>query len=266
MANETDFENIDQQKHGKLLEFLRSVRAMEISGKKIIQLPDGEFAEYILMEEEYFVQNWLTQFAIGFINDKNYFNQDAWFRMTDGYTKGAIILNEDKEPVLVIRKFIDMDMSVNNQSYLEYYVRTMGANAKFNPNKAEVDATLNELTNIVEKLTEQNPEYDTLTMMIPHEYYQRHGVNPAALKQFIYLRDTATYQGLPINGNDQLLDQLESIINRNATGQTLSFNEKKLISEVTASTGHEFKFNDGSNTVETKTSSEPDKEFDPLAD
>ncbi|QZA70553.1 hypothetical protein AH04_70 [Erwinia phage AH04] len=264
MANENDFNKVDKQKHGKLMEFLNSVRSLDVAGKKIIQLPDGEFAEYILMEEEYFVDNWLTQFAIGFIDKTNYFNQDGWYRLTDGFTKGVIVINAEKDPVVIIRKFIDMDMSVNNQSYLEYYVRTIGANAKFNPNKAEVDDALNELTNIVEKLTEQNPDYDTLTMMVPWDYYLSKGVNPRVLKQVIYIRDKFTYQDQPIAGNDELLKQIEDILYRNDAKKVISFSEKKLINEIT---GNTFIFHDGGNIVETNShSSDEQKEFNPLSD
>jgi hypothetical protein len=263
MATEKQFDQIDQVKHGKLMDFLTEIRSIDIAGKRIIQLPDGEFAEHVLMEEDYFVENWLTGFAIGFVNGKNYFNQDGWYQITDGYTKGVIVLNANKEPVVVIRKFIDMDMSINNQSYLEYYVRTMGANAKFNPNKAEVDATLNELTNIVQKLTEQNPEYDTLTMMVPWEYYLSKGVNPTVLKQVIYIRDSFSYKGVPLSEDEELLKQVEDILKRNAEKKPVTVAEKNLIGEIT---GNTFIFHDGSNVVETKTSSDSEKEFDPLSD
>lgn len=264
MANEQDFGNIDKIKHGKMLEFLQSIKSVEIAGKNVIQLPDGEFAEYVLMEEEYFVNNWLSQFAIGFVNGVNYFDQEGWFRLTDAFTKGVIVLNADKEPVLLIRKFTDIDMSSNNRSYLEYHVNKIGANAKFNPNKAEVDQALGTLTEIVEKLTEQNADYDTLTMMIPWEYYLSKGVNFYIMKQLVYIRDTFSYKGVPVKGNDELLTQIEDILKRNALKQPILIREKELIAEIT---GNTFIFYDGPNSVETKdSSSAPAKEIDPLVD
>lgn len=264
MASEQEYGHIDQNKHGKMLEFLQSIKTVEIAGKNIIQLPDGEFAEYVLMEEEYFVNNWLAQFAIGFVGGKNYFDQASWFKLTDAFTKGVIVLNEDKEPVLVIRKFTDIDMSANNMSHLEYHVRKIGANAKFNPNKAEVDQALGSLTDIIQKLTAQNKDYDTLTMMIPWEYYISKGVNFYIMKQLVYIRDNFSYKGVPVNGNDKLLDQIEDILKRNALNEPVHAKEKELINEIT---GNTFIFNTGGNVVETKdTPSEPEKEFDPLSD
>lgn len=264
MATEQDFENVDKVKHGKMLEFLQSIKSVEIAGKNVIQLPDGEFAEYVLMEEEYFVNNWLSQFAIGFVNGVNYFNQSEWYRLTDAFTKGVIVLNEDKEPVLLIRKFTDIDMSPNSRSYLEYHVNKIGANAKFNPNKAEVDQALGTLTEIVQKLTEQNQDYDTLTMMIPWEYYISKGVNFYIMKQLIYIRDNFNYKGVPVNGNEELLIQIEDILKRNALKEPIYTKERELIHEITNGT---FIFYDGEHVVETKdSSSASQKEIDPLVD
>lgn len=264
MANEQDLSNVDKVKHGKMLEFLQSIKSVEIAGKNVIQLPDGEFAEYVLMEEEYFVNNWLSQFAIGFVNGVNYFDQEGWYRLTDAFTKGVIVLNEDKEPVLLIRKFTDIDMSANNRSYLEYHVNKIGANAKFNPNKAEVDTALNTLTEIIQKLTEQNEDYDTLTMMIPWEYYISKGVNFYIMKQLVYIRDNFSYQGVPVKGNDDLLIQIEDILKRNALKQPVYTKEKELIAEIT---GNTFIFYDGEYLVETKNSSSASqKDIDPLVD
>lgn len=263
MATENDFSNIDKVKHSKMVDFLQSIKSVEIAGKNVIQLPDGEFAEYVLMEERYFVENWLTQFAIGFVNGINYFDQEGWFRLTDAFTKGVIVLNEDKEPVLLIRKFTDIDMNANNRSYLEYHVNKIGSNAKFNPNKAEVDTALNTLTEIVEKLTEQNKDYDTLTMMIPWEYYISKGVNFYIMKQLIYIRDNFSYKGQPIKGNEELLIKIEDILKRNALKQPVYTKEKELINEITNNT---FIFYDGEYLVETKDSPSSQKEIDPLVD
>lgn len=261
MANKKEFEGIDTYKHGKLQEFLTSVKSMDIAGKKIIQLPDGEFIEYVLMEEEYFVDNWLSQFAIGFVNGHNYFDQAGWYKLTDGFIKGVIVLNENKEPVVVVRKFIDMDMNVNNMSYLEQYTRQC-SHVAHNPNKEEVDAILGDLTSIIGKLTEQNPEYDTLTMMIPWEYYLSKGVNPTVMKQVIYMRDNFKYKGVPVSEDEELVKQIEVILNKNGAGEKLAAHEKELIKEIS---GNTFIFNSEENTVETKPS-EPEKEFDPLSD
>jgi hypothetical protein len=263
MADKSAFANVDRAKHGKLEELLTSIKCVEIAGKQVIQTPDGEFLEYVMMEEEFFVDNWLSQFAIGNVAGRNYFNQDAWNKMTDGYTKGVIVLNTDKEPVVLIRKFIDMDLNVNQAAYVEQYTRHASHAANM-PNKEHVDAVVTSLADIISAVTVQNPEYDTLTAMIPYEYYLSKGVDPAVLKQVIYIRDTFTYKGETIDLESDLLKKVEAILYKNARDEKINKAEVALIDEITQGS---FIFNDESNKVDNKVSnSTVEKPFDPLSD
>lgn len=266
MVDKTQFENLDRGKHGKLIQFMEnSFKSMEIGGKNIIQTPDGEFIEYILMDEEYFVENWLTQFAIGQVGDKNYFNHQEWSRMTDGFTKGAIILNAEKQPVCLIRKFIDIDLNYMQQHYMTQSARE-AAQAKFIPNKDEADGLVNTFAERVTTITSQNPDYDTLTSMIPMDYYLSRGVDPNVLKQIIYIRDTYTIDGQPIEPDCPKMDQIEKILYKYARSEFVSAQDKALVLEVT---NGDFIFDETTNKVEDKKQPEsdlPDDDFDPLAD
>lgn len=263
MEANKEFTGIDAQKHGELLDMLRDLRSMDIGGHKVMQLPDGEFVEHVLMDEEYFIANWLPLFAIGMVNGKNYFNQDSWNVLTDGYTKGVIVLNKEKEPVLVIRKFIDMDLGINHKNYLDQVTR-QAAHAANIPDKADVDSIVNNVATIIEQVTSQNEEWDTLTMMIPWQYYLDHGINPYVSKQVVYIRDTFSYKGVkmnhPINGD--LLDQVTDILLRNSRSEKITPAEKALVNEITQNT---FIFNGEANKVEDQSSS-TDRPFDLLSD
>lgn len=261
-------QDIDKAKHGKLVDFLNTAfRSHEVGGRNIIQTQDGEFLEYVLMEEQYFLDNWLAQFAIGTPGTKNYFNHEAWSAMTDGFTKGVIVLNEEQQPTLIIRKFIDMDLGINAQAYLDHYAR-QAAFAQYVPDKAEADEIVNKFAEVTVAITGQNPDYDTLTAMIPYEYYLRHGVDPTVVKQVIHIRDNFTYKGQSIGEESEVLPQVEAILYKNARNEKLTQAEKNLIIEIT---NDGFIFNDDTNSVDTKVQEHkqeeiPDDDYDPMVD
>lgn len=250
------------REHDKLKKLLNGLNAVEIDGKQVIQTKNGEFLEHVLMEEEYFVNTWLMQFAIGMVGHKNYFNQDGWNKATDGYTKGVIVLNREQEPVLMIRKFTDMDLSVNHKSLLDQYSRH--ASQAFHAQKEDQSKIIDSYAQIVTAIAGQNEEYDTLTWMIPLEYYLSKGIHPGVMKEVIYIRDTYSYNGIPMHQQDELLKKVEGILYKNTRGEKLSQLEIDLISDIT---NNEFTFNGGENVVATN-NSQPveEKPFDPFSD
>lgn len=267
MVDKTQFEGIDKSKHGKLIEFMTDAfRSVEIAGKNVIQTPDGEFIEYVLMEEQYFVDNWLVQFAIGHVGEKNYFNHSEWSRLTNAFTKGVIVLNEDKQPVVLIRKFIDMDLNYMQQHYLQD-VAGQASDAKFIPNKEEADELVNRFADAVKVITSQNPDYDTLTSMIPLEYYLSKGVDPTVVKQVIYIRDNYQIDGKPIEPDCEVMKEVEAILYKYARQERVTDKEKALVQEIT---NGDFIFDETSNKVEGKINqaeeTTPAAGFDPLAD
>lgn len=261
--SDNKFEGIDKASHGKLVDLLQSVKTMEINGKTVIQTPDGEFIEYVLMEEQYFIDNWLSQFAIGNVGGRNYFNQDGWNKITDGYTKGVIVLNEEQDPTLIIRKFIDMDLNVNQQAIFDHYTRNASHAANI-PDKNEVDQIMMSLSEILSKTAEQNPDYDTLTALIPYEYYLAHGIDPTVLKQVIYIRDNYKYKGAAIDPDGELIQRIEAILYKNARGELIAKEDIELINEITQ---NQFEFNESANTVETNNSQPAlEEKFDPFSE
>lgn len=257
-------DTLDKFAHGKLKDLIEnSFRIANIDGKQVIQSLDGEFIEYTLMDEDYFVNNWLAQFAVGMTGKVNYFNQQLWAEYTQQFTKGVIVLNKEMNPTLIIRKFIDMDLSINQQHHMDHQAR-IASNAANIPNKEEVDQMLITMAQAVEAIAEQNPDYDTLTAMIPMDYYLEHGINPFAAKQAIWIRDNYTYKGEPLTGDSEVMEQISNILYRNAMNLPVTDEEKALISEITED---QFIFNSGPNTVEENVSQTQDTEaFNPLAD
>lgn len=265
MASKETYSAIDRAKHGKLIEFMTdSFKSVEIDGKQVIQTLDGEFVEYILMEEKYFVDNWLIQFAVGHVGEKNYFNHQEWSRLTDGFTKGAIILNENRQPILIIRKFIDMDLNINSKHRMESYART-AAHAANIPNKDEVDGIVSSLAARITELAGQNPDYDTLTAMIPYDYYLSKGIDPTVVKQVIHIRDNYLIDGEPIDPDCEQMREVENILYKHSRNEPVTQKEKDRVIEITCG---DFIFDTDPNKVEDKT---PElkftaKDFDPLSD
>lgn len=259
MATKETFAGVDKAKHGKLMRFMQnSYRYAMVGGKQVIQTADGEFIEYAIMEEQFFVENWLMQFAIGTVNDINYFNHTEWSRITDGFTKGVIVINEEKQPVCLIRKFIDMDLNVNQEYHLQNAARH-GSQAKFVPDSMEADMIIQKFAEDVDMITAQNPNYDTLTAMIPMEYYRQHGIEPDAAKNVMYIRE---HYGC----SDENLDRVRDIMYKNTRGENISNEDKLFIIELT---NDEFIFNSDENKVQDKVHFNPDEpndDFDPLAD
>lgn len=266
MEIKEQLKNLDKSKHGHLIEFLTDTfRSVEIDGKQVIQTLDGDFIEYVLMEEDYFVQNWLVQFAIGHVGKKNYFNHAEWSRMTDAFTKGVIVLNTDYQPVLVIRKFIDMDLGNNLQHFMDQASARAGQ-AKFVPNKDEVDQMLAQFASDVTTIAEQNPDYDTLTAMVPYEYYLRHKVDPTVVKQCIWIRDNYQFAGKPIDPDSDLMKAVEIVLNKYARKEETTEKERALVVNLT---NGDFIFDGYDNEVDTQNSTAenvPAAKFDPLAD
>lgn len=264
MHETNKFANLDKYKHGELIDLItNNFKVVEIGGKQVIQTPDGDFIEYVLMEERFFLDNWLAQFAIGLTGNKNYFNHEQWSKYTEQFTKGVIVINDNKDVVLVIRKFIDMDLNYAQQHVVDDIVRK-GSGAKYVPDPMEVDQILNSVAQGISEATSQNPDYDTLTALIPMEYYLAHDVDPNVLKQVIWIRDNYTYKDEPIDPEGDILPRIEAILYKNARDEFVSNEEKALVEEIT---NGEFIFNSGSNKVDDKVSHmSQEDDFDPLAD
>lgn len=265
---EERFKGIDQFAHGDLVEFLtKTFNYTEIAGQRIIQTPDGLFVEHVLMEEQYFVENWLSQFAIGHAGNKNYFDMETWNQLTDNFTKGVIVINSDKIPVLIIRKFTELVLPEDLMEKLAF-CSNFASKAKFVTDEAEKTRLIKQFTEQVQWITNQvDDEEDTLTAMIPAGFYAKHGVHPLTMKQLIYIRDTYKVAGQSIDPDGDIFKRLETVITAFNKGEKVTEADKKFVLEITQ---NEFLFDYEDHSIEEPISIEtvPEKPvaFDPLAD
>lgn len=262
-------ENIDKFAHGDLVEFLtKSFSYAEVAGQRVIQTPDGLFVEHVVMEEEYFVNNWLSQFAIGHAGNKNYFDMETWNQLTDNFTKGVIIIDDKKLPVLVIRKFTEMVLPEDLLEKLSF-CGNFASRAKFVTDEQEKSQLIRQFAEQVQYITEyadSGEEDDTLTALIPPAFYKKHGVHPLTMKQLIYIRDTYKVADLPIDPDGDIFKRLESVISRFNNGEVISDQDKQFVLDITQ---NDFLFDSADHSVEetiSKPTPQEPEEFDPLAD
>ncbi|WNV45875.1 hypothetical protein [Aeromonas phage AerS_266] len=239
-------ENIDQMDHGKLIEFLTgSFKYATVGGQRVIQTPDGLFVEHVLMEEDYFVNNWLVQFAIHQVGDKNYFNMEEWSVLTDGFTKGVIVINEQKEPVLLIRKFTDMGLSQQGTEQLNF-CGSYASHAN-HAQEQERDELVKQFALQVKSITENDETDNTITGMIPLWYYRKHNVDPKTLQQVIYIRDNFKFANQPIDPDGDIIKKVEKILFTWNTENTVTNSDKAFVLEIT---DHQFNFDWTGNLLE----------------
>lgn len=217
----------------------RGVRHLEINGKLIIQdVESGEFIDYILMDEEVFVNDWLLYFAMGRVGEKLYFDLDSWTELTNNNTKGIIVVNNTEKTFLFsISKFTDMDFS--GTKLKEFYQATgsAAAHVKSIPDSNEQGREINNWAILAVDANEQAGEVenegDRFTNLIPTWFYAKHDVNPDVIKAVIFIRDNYLYEGERILPDTPLHDRIEEIMKKYYSNITLTTTEKEFISKVT---------------------------------
>lgn len=268
VIDKTGLDEINRMDHGDLIEFLTSsFKYADVAGQRVIQTPDGLFVEHVLMEESYFVDNWLTQFAIHQVGDKNYFNMEEWNILTDGFTKGVIVINENKLPVLIIRKFTDMNLSNANADKLNFCGSY--ASRAHHAQDRERDELIKQFVTQVQAISENESRGNTIPEMVPLDYYRQHGVDPLTMQQVIYIRDNYHHAGSPIDPDSDILKRVENILFGWNVDNKISPEDKAFILETT---NNQFSFDYDHHYVDTTdqpnvtTKPEEPEAFDPLAD
>lgn len=255
-VDDLNLEGIDVSKHDKLMELMtNSFRVAEVDGRRILQSPDGEFLEYVLMDQSYFNENWLTQFALGYVGEHNYFDMTAWSDITLAFTKGVIVIDNTGTPVLVIRKFTDINMTGDGQAWMNYYGGQV-AKAKHAIDEHERDEMISNFAKQIEAVTKElgSPNSNDLTSMIPDRYYKENGVDVTTMKQVIYIRDTYKLGGNHLDPDGEVINRVEKVLSKWNNQRVVSDQDKKFILEVTS---NEFIFDSTQDKVEPNNSESP---------
>ena len=266
-AEQIKFMSDNPAEHGELLELMtNNFNHMLIDGHHVIQTDDGEFVEHVLMDEEYFVQNWLAQFAIARVGERNYFDMETWNAITDGFTKGVIILDADKNPQFVIAKFTDMHMSPTDRFVMAHAAAKAG-NGKFIPDLGERGKLTQEFSQDIAQILTAN-EAPTIPEMIPEWFYQKHKVDRVTMAQVTFIRDNYQYAGQWLDPDGDILKKVEKVLGSWNQNRIASEEDKKFVIDLT---GGVFNFDYTGNKVEAQIAEqeqpvveeqEPPKAFD----
>lgn len=245
-SEQIKFMTNNPHEHGELLELMtNNFKYAIIDGHQVFQTDDGEFVEHVLMDEQYFVENWIAQFAIARVGERNYFDMESWNTITDGFTKGVIILDENKQPLFVITKFTDMGLNPIERATMTSCAGKAG-NGKFIPDLAErgrMTHTFSEELNVILN----SREGLTIPEMVPQWFYKKHNVDPLTMSQVTFIRDNFLYAGQPLDPDGDILIKVQRVLSKWNNEKVISDDDRKFILDVTGGT---FNFDYEVNKVE----------------
>lgn len=253
----------DSFEHEDLIELVdEKVVTYSADGKTIsFSLAENEFVDYVLMGDEYFYNNWLTQFAIGTVAGRNYFDMSTWSEITDRFTKGVIVVHEETKAFLfIIPKFIEPNYSAEAQALICRLSRMAGRSK--NQSREEATKTVSAFAKLFQEISSKEKEHGGVTDLIPNRIYEMFKVNPKVLKDVIYIRDHFK----TIGANDKNGDEATRIITKRYNNEPITKKEKEFIWSLTEG---QYIFADGGISEDNATQpSKPKKTvaFNPFAD
>lgn len=256
--------------HGKLIDMVDNmIEIYKIDGRTVIRSKtEGEFLDYILMGDQYFYDNWITQFAIGEVAGKNYFDMTTWSNLTEQFTKGVIVVHEEtKQFLFLIPKFIEPIYDENNKFLIERLCG-LASHAKFQTQIYEQNKTIETFAKCMQDISKNAAKHQGVTSLIPAPIYAFFNINPKVMKAVIYIRD----QYKTIQSGTTEMDKLTAILKKHFENEPVSLDEKQFVWDLTE---HDFVFSeeddiekDNHNTTEQppKEITPPPVAFNPFAD
>lgn len=225
----TEISREDERNHGKLVDGTRGISGLKVDGVFLLQDEDSEESlTHVLMSESYFVDNWLTQFAIDKVNGVNYFDINTWSDITENLTKAVLIIDDtpQKNILFLIPKFTEMRVSDEGRALIERYVN-FSAQVK-NLKTEEIEPVVLELSDIIDSVMNAERTNIGLTGLIPDFMYERYNIVPKSMKAMIYIRNTFS-----LEPDTEAFNKVSEVLNRYFTNKPISLDEKNLVLKVT---------------------------------
>lgn len=231
-----------------------------INGEQVIRDTNGRLVEHVVMDYNYFKDYWLSQFAIGRVGERNYFDLKQWGELTENFVKSVLIVDEDKQPLFIIPKLTKMVISSDQQQAITEMAGVAGQ-ARFIPDEMEKDRLVKWFAHQVGGVLGEETVH--LSTFIPKPVYEQNNIIPTVLQQVIYIRDYYTRtDGKPFGPDDAELKRVESIMVDNYHGRNITQADRDFINKIT---NNEFAFNVPSQDTDNSTPEER-KVFDPFVD
>lgn len=229
----------DPFSHGKLIDLVDNlIEIYKIDGRTVIRSKEEDaFLDYVLMSDQYFYDNWISQFAIGEVAGKNYFDMSTWSELTEQFTKGVIVVHEEtKQFLFLIPKFIEPIYDDNSRALIERLCG-LASHAKFQTQAYEQNKTIEAFAQYMVQTAENAEKHEGVTSMIPAPIYAFFNVNPKVMKAVIYIRD---FYGTITSGSAEM-DKLTEILRKHFEGEEVTKAEKDFVWGLT---NHDFVFSE----------------------
>lgn len=231
-----------------------------INGEQVIRDTNGRLVEHVVMDYNYFKDYWLSQFAIGRVGERNYFDLKHWAELTENFVKSVLIVNEEKQPLFIIPKLTRMVINSAQQQAMTEMAGIAGQ-ARYIPDEAEKEKLVNWFAGNVQNVLGE--EVVHLSTFIPKAVFDQNNIIPTVLQQVIYIRDYYTRtDGKPFGPEDEELKRVEKIMVDNYHGRNITQSDRDFINKIT---NNEFVFNVPGEDVNVDTPEER-QVFDPFVD
>lgn len=170
--------------------FLGDLKTIDVDGKRNIRDKDGQsIISDVSMTEKVFVDQWLDQFALGYVAKTNYFDATTWGKLTHGHQRGVMITDDLGAPLFVIPP-----LSRPVLTAMEQVVLDMAHKNYANASSAEQTGDSSRAQSIIEGTTALIKEFvseDSVSVseFIPEWFYTKYGVVPYIKRSMVYCRD-----------------------------------------------------------------------------
>lgn len=251
---------VDPFSHGKLIDMVDNlIEIYKIDGRTVIRSKtEDAFLDYILMSDQYFYENWITQFAIGEVAGKNYFDMTTWSQLTEQFTKGVIVVHEEtKQFLFLIPKFIEPIYNENNH-YLIERLCGLASHAKFQTQIYEQNKTIETFAKCMVEISEKAEKHQGVTSLIPAPIYAFFNINPKVMKAVIYIRDF--YK--TVQSGTLEIDKLTEILRKHFENEPVTEAEKTFVWGLTE---NDFVFSEKDDIEKEKRQKEEEKIVAPNA-
>lgn len=218
------------------LGWLDTMTVHQIDGKLMLGGETGELPFNVshVMEEDEFVRKYLVGFAVGYLNRKNYFDREAWNKLTFNGTRAVMVVKKNEEtgqfkPVLLVPPLITHALTEEDFLKLRIAAVTIHTNHHDTMKTNNINASLDIATKLADERIGLKAKPTTLADLISPSYFESKKIIPAVEQSIYWIRDVIR-QGQKTEPAD--LDKARGILFRDHKGEKVSKEEYEFIAEL----------------------------------
>jgi hypothetical protein len=166
--------------------FLDDITIHTVDGKLMLGNNNLPFNVATVLRESDFVKNWMMPFALGNDLGTNYFNIPKWLTISNRGTQAVMVVNDDDEPVLLVRPLISHNLTPRDFDLLRNVSRHIQQIQADTQRSKDPNASMGAATAVKEHLEAKRL---TITDLVSPEFFERHGIIPEVEKKVYYIKD-----------------------------------------------------------------------------